>query len=74
MPDYGSVSWALNHLRHGHKLRRAAWPAGHYTVYSGDQVIKHGLNIQHWSPEQADVLANDWALVDPTLPGEYHAA
>jgi hypothetical protein len=60
-------------MRHGHKMRRAAWPAGHHAVYTNGIILKHGLNIQHWSPEQNDVLATDWVLVDPTLPGEYHS-
>jgi hypothetical protein len=71
--DYGAITWALNHMRHGHRLRRVAWPTGHHAVYENGQVVKYGLGIQRWQPEQADVLASDWVLVEPTLPGEYHA-
>jgi hypothetical protein len=31
--DYGAIGWAVNHMRHGHRVRRAAWPAGQWIGY-----------------------------------------
>ena len=49
--DYGAIGWAVNHLRHGHRMRRTGWnaktlwvsyvPAGSFSV---PQKFGDGLN------------------------------
>jgi len=79
--DYGAIGWCVNHLRLGHKMRRAAWPADTYLaldITAGKPGIIRLFAAdqpgQLWHNSNADVLAADWALLDPTLPGEYHAS
>lgn len=90
--DYGGIGWAVNHARHGHKVRRRGWnaknlwvsfvPAGSVQV---PQKFGDGKNVQPflvmrtaedtlvpWLCSQTDLLAADWELVEPVLPGEYH--
>jgi hypothetical protein len=82
--DYGAIGWAINHVRHGHKLRRPGWPAGVYIALdptarsaillcADDASGKRLKEPVLYSANQRDLLSGDWQLVDPTLPGEYHS-
>jgi hypothetical protein len=68
--DFGS---ALDFLRVGHKLRRAAWTGVYITldstdhpIYSGYQINLHTLNgkITPWTPIQREILESDWMIVE----------
>jgi len=73
--DYGSIGWAVQHMRHGWRMRRASWPAsmsigydtagGVLSAYTND-----GPTI--WTAGQADLLANDWLVIGAPQPGETH--
>jgi len=79
--DYGSIGWAVRHLRHGHAMRRTSWPEGTFVSYGDVDSALPGLLrltdkdgvIIDWVVPQVDLLAMDWVHQDPTLPGEYHA-
>lgn len=30
--DYGAIGWAVNHMRHGHRMRRRGWNASNLWV------------------------------------------
>jgi hypothetical protein len=34
---------------------------------------RHSGELAPWTITQADLLADDWEMVNPTQPGEYHA-
>jgi hypothetical protein len=36
--DFGGIGWAVNHMRHGHRLRRAGWSASNLWVGYVDNV------------------------------------
>lgn len=79
--DYGSIGWAISHVRLGHKMRRQSWPAGSFIfldeagptiTYSGmDQVGQ--TTTMDYNAHNRDLLSRDWQMLEPTLPGEYHA-
>jgi hypothetical protein len=79
--DYGAIGWAINAVRLGHKVRRSGWPGNFYIALDNgviqlcaDDVTGQPLkDPEHYLSNQRDLLANDWLLVDPTLPGEYHS-
>ena len=79
--DYGSIGWAVRHLRHGHAMRRSSWPDKMFVVYGAvDTALPDGVlklhdtygNVIDWAVPQVDLLAMDWVHQDPTLPGESH--
>jgi hypothetical protein len=68
--DYGGIGWAVNHLRHGHAMRRASWPAGRQLVLDTGQTPpcvclqeSAGAGLQPWLSSNPDLLAADWELV-----------
>lgn len=86
--DYGSIGWAVGHLRHGWKLRRQDWPDGQWLMFDTPAstsasaptpapkvtlVLSTPDNTVPWQATQGDLLATDWVLVDAPQPGEYHA-
>lgn len=73
--NYGDIGWAVNHLRVDHEVRRKDWPTtflrmrdSHIWLCVSDD--DPGIPYQ---ATMTDLLAGDWALRNPTLPGEYHA-
>jgi hypothetical protein len=90
--DYGGIGWAVNHMRHGHKMRRRMWQNIEWVAYvpqgatqipqkfanahpSGDFLVAKAKDggLVPWTATQADLLAGDWEMQEPTQPGEYHA-
>jgi hypothetical protein len=79
--DYGAIGWAINHVRLGHKVRRNAWPGNVYIELDNGLIQLHADDVtgqpvkepEHYLANQRDLLSNDWQIVDPTLPGEYHS-
>lgn len=78
--DYASIGWAVNHLRLGHQMRRKSWPADLYVSYdnaaagpSAPLSLYTSDGPIEWTPVQADLVIADWEMVNPVLPGEYHA-
>lgn len=72
--DYGSIGWAINHLRHGHQMRRNIWPVGVYVALdAGTSLIKlFGPAIPEgtlFESGNADLLTTDWAMLNPVPPG-----
>lgn len=57
---------ALQHLRRGKKIRRAAWSLGSYIALNMDGRLhlhdKDG-DAGLWNPIQPDILADDWVLM-----------
>jgi len=31
--DFGGIGWAVNHLRHGHRMRRSSWPPAIWVAF-----------------------------------------
>jgi hypothetical protein len=79
--DYGAIGWAINHVRLGHKVRRSGWPGNAYIELADSHILLCVDDVtgqplkepESYVSDQHDLLANDWQLVDPTLPGEYHS-
>ena len=77
---YGDIGWAVNHVRHGHKMRRTPWAAGTYVALDTSEGKPGIIRLftatqpdQMWHNTNADVLADDWVMAEPTLPGSYSA-
>lgn len=70
---HGTIGWAVSALQYGHKVRRVAWPAGHIAIFEGGHLYKRGISDRPWQADAADLLAADWVMADPVLPGQYHA-
>jgi hypothetical protein len=73
--DYGSLGWAIQHMRQGWKVRRAAWPADVVVFYDSVNGILTGYydGPAVWAMDQSDLLASDWQVVDAPQPGVTHA-
>lgn len=82
--DYGSIGWTVNHLRHGHRMRRRAWREGAFVVLvtpdKSSPVTQRYFALRDpdgnqtvWSPDHADLLAADWLMNDPPAYGTSHA-
>jgi hypothetical protein len=76
---YGDIGWAINHVRHGHKMRRQSWQKGwsisyDKTVPNGSIMLNHDAVQEPYDCTNIDMLATDWEMAEPVLPGEYHAA
>ena len=72
--DYGSIGWAVSHLKVGHEVRREGWRTN-FLKLKDDHIW---MLVADDDPgisfvvTQDDLTALDWQLRDPTLPGEYH--
>jgi hypothetical protein len=73
--DYGSIGWAVAHLKQGHKVRRKGWNGigMHLALQVPDENSKMSLpyvymhtaqaDLVPWLFSQTDLLALDWELV-----------
>ena len=67
------IGWAVNSLLGGVKVRRGVWKDGHLWVTrlgmqgGGESqpiiLLKMESGQGPWTPNQADLLANDWEVV-----------
>ena len=78
--DHGGIGWAVNHLRHGHRMRRRAWPEGAFVVLitpdKSSPVTQRYFGLRDgdgnqivWTATPADLLAADWLLIEPAEAG-----
>ena len=70
--DFGGIGWSVNHMRHGHRMRRASWDKSLWVAYlDGSNIVFRDYEDTGDLPARPMLLMRQGdGTVGPYSPGQ----